>query len=133
MSIEDEQKKKRQQALKFLKKEFDVDQPILDDRKKEKRRQRNCAALRRILRNFMPFMKVKMIYEKMVLWCDSQDPPKNPTIFLLSNWCEHRLEWDNEKKSNSNDEGDKPDERRKKSKEFLEKIRQRRRAQRQDA
>ena len=132
MSAEEEQKKKRQRALKFLKKEFDVDQPILDDRKKEKRRQRNCAALRRILRSFMPYMRVKAVYEKMVLWCDSQEPPKTPTIFLLNNWCEHRLEWDNEKK-NTNNEGDNRDERRKEGQKFLEEARRKRKLRQQNS
>ena len=115
MSTEDEEKKKRAKALKFLKKEFELEEPK-EERKKEKRRKRQCHALRRILRTYMPEMSVKGVYERLVLWCDSND--KEPSVFLLDRWCSHQLEWDQEKKSGQT-KGEDEEERRKRTKEHL--------------
>lgn len=125
MSTEDEVKKKRAKALKFLKQEFGLDEVILDNSRKEKRRKRQCFALRRILRTYMGVLSIKKIYENMVLWCDAND--KDPSVFYLNKWLEQRLEWDAEKNIKENGEGPTSDERRKKTQEILEELREQRR------
>jgi hypothetical protein len=118
MSTDEEIRKKRAKVLKFLKKGLDLDEPILDDRKKEKRRQRQCSTLRRVIRFYLDVIPIRPTYEKMVAWCDAND--KDPSVYQLMKWLENRMQWDQEKKNkDSNEEGESLNEKRERTKKEI--------------